>query len=247
MWFSHRMSRRRPDPHAERVAASTRRSQADRSATTRAALADAATEVLVERGWAAVTAVEVCNRAGVTRGAFHHHYGSLPELLADSLRRLYASFIDAKRPPVSDLASLIEATWAIVGHPRFKAVLEAWLAMANDPSLRAEIGPVVMEFASLVNPDGKGSPILGDAASRSYYLMARESLLGLALGRATSGGTALGHERTVLDTLRRDQERPSGVARTPLAAANDEGPKPQRFRAFWLVAGVGFEPTTFGL
>ena len=184
------------------AAASTRRTQADRTATTRAALADAATEVLVERGWAAVTAIEVCNRAGVTRGAFHHHYDSLPELLADSLRRLYASFVDVERPLVTDLAGLIDGTWTIVGQSRFKAVLEAWLAMANDPTLRAEIGPVVMEFASLVHPEGKDSPILGDAASRSYYLMARETLLGLALGRATNGGKALGHEEAVLETLR---------------------------------------------
>jgi AcrR family transcriptional regulator len=182
---------------------STRRTQADRTATTRAALADAATEVLIERGWAAVTAIEVCNRAGVTRGAFHHHYDNLPELLADSLRRLYASFVDVKRPAVNDLASLIDGTWAIVGQPRFKAVLEAWLAMANDPTLRAEIGPVVVEFASLVNPERKDSPILRDAASRAYYLMAREALLGLALGRATNDGKALAHEKAVLDSLRR--------------------------------------------
>lgn len=35
------------------------------------------------------------------------------------------------------------------------------LAMANDPTL-AEIGPVVMEFAGLVYPDGKSSPIVVD-------------------------------------------------------------------------------------
>ncbi len=179
-----------------------RRSQADRTATTRAALADAATEVLIERGWAAVTAIEVCRRAGVSRGAFHHHYANLPELLADALRRLYATFGTAKQPTATDLPGLIDATWALVGQPRFKAVLEAWLAMANDPTLRAEIGPVVLEFAGLVNPDGKDSTILIDDAHRSYYLMARETMLGLALGRATNGGKALGHERAVLETLR---------------------------------------------
>lgn len=181
---------------------STHRTQADRTATTRAALADAATDVLIERGWAAVTAIEVCNRAGVTRGAFHHHYDSLPELLADALRRLYATFLTAKRPAVTDLPSLIDGTWAIVGQPRFKAVLEAWLAMANDPTLRAEIGPVVAEFADLVNPDDTESPILVDAAHRGYYLMARETMLGLALGRATNGGRPLGHENAVLEVLR---------------------------------------------
>jgi AcrR family transcriptional regulator len=179
-----------------------RRTQADRTAATRAALADAATEVLIERGWAAVTAIEVCNRAGVTRGAFHHHYGSLPELLADALRRLYAGFVTRKQTPPTDLADLIDSTWNLVGRPKFKAVIEAWLAMANDPTLRAEIGPVVMEFASLVNPEGKTSVILADDASRGYYLMAREAMLGLALGRATNGGKPLGHEKAVLQSLR---------------------------------------------
>lgn len=183
-------------------AASTRRTQAERTAVTRGALADAATDILIERGWAAVTAIEVCNRAGVTRGAFHHHYASLPELLADALRRLYATFGSRRRPAATDLPSLIDATWAIIGHPRFKAVLEAWLAMANDPTLRAEIGPVVVDFAGLVNPHNTASPILVDDAHRDYYLMARETLLGLALGRATNGGKALGHEKAVLGTLR---------------------------------------------
>lgn len=182
--------------------ASSRRTQAERTTAMRGALADAATEVLIERGWAAVTAIEVCNRAGVTRGAFHHHYDSLPELLADALRRLYATFGTGKRATATDLPGLIDATWAIVGRPRFKAVLEAWLAMANDPTLRAEIGPVVIEFAGLVNPEGKSSSILVDDAHRSYYLLARETLLGLALGRATNGGKALGHEKAVLNSLR---------------------------------------------
>lgn len=182
--------------------ASTHRTQAERTASTRAALADAATDLLIERGWAAVTAIEVCNRAGVTRGAFHHHYNNLPELLADALRRLYATFATSTHPTPTDLPSLIDATWTIVGQPRFKAVLEAWLAMANDPTLRAEIGPVVLEFASLVNPERKASPILADADHRSYYLMARETLLGLALGRATNNGKPLGHEKAVLSRLR---------------------------------------------
>jgi AcrR family transcriptional regulator len=182
--------------------APNRRTQSDRTAATKGALADAAIAVLIERGWAAVTAIEVCNRAGLTRGAFHHHYDSLPELLADALQRLYASFGTAKHPNASDLPELIEATWAIVGQPRFKAVLEAWLAMANDPTLRTEIGPVVMEFASLVNPESNGSTILVDAAGRDFYLMARETMLGLALGRATNGGKALGHEKAVLRSLR---------------------------------------------
>ncbi len=179
----------------------TRRTQADRSATTKAALADGAIDLLVERGWAATTVVEVCNRVGVSRGAFHHHYDSLPELLADALRRLYAEMARSKQKEVTDVADLVDVTWKAIGNPRFKAVLEAWLAMANDPSLRSEIGPVVTEFASLVNPDNI-TKVLTDAARRDFFVTARESMIGIALGRATNGGKPLGHERRVLARIR---------------------------------------------
>ena len=191
----------KPVTGAERPAAATRRTQADRSAATRAALADAAIDVLIEHGWAAVTAIEVCNRAGVTRGAFHHHYPGLPALLADALRRLYATMAEPGRAPPADLTGLIDATWAAIGNPRFKAVLEAWLAMANDPGLRAEIGPVVAEFAGLVSPDAI-TTILTDAERRDFFVTAREAMLGLALGRATCQGRPLGHEHAVLSQLR---------------------------------------------
>jgi AcrR family transcriptional regulator len=179
-----------------------RRRQADRSATTRAALADAAVELLIERGWAAVTAADVCKRAGVTTGAFHHHYPSLPSLLADALQRLYADMGRTKHAPVTDLVGLLDANWAAIGNARFKAVLEAWLAMANDPSLREEIGPVVAEFSSLVSPASIAPSILTDADRRDFYASAREAMLGLALGRATNGGKPLGHEKRVLRRLR---------------------------------------------
>jgi len=178
-----------------------RRTQADRSATTRAALADAAVEVLIEKGWAATTIIEVCARVGVTRGAFQHHYNSRPELLADALDRLYAQMVHAGHPAPTDVAGLVDATWDAIGNPRFKAVLEAWLAMANDPGLRAEIGPVVAEFARLVNPDAI-TTILTDTERRDFYITARETMLGLALGRATNGGKPLGHERRVLARIR---------------------------------------------
>jgi AcrR family transcriptional regulator len=190
----------------------TRRTQADRSATTKAALADGAIDSLVEKGWAATTVIEVCNRVGVSRGAFHHHYDSLPGLLADALRRLYGELAHSKHREVADVASLVEVTWNAVGNPRFKAVLEAWLAMANAPSLRAEIGPVVAEFAGLVNPENF-TKILSDAERRDFFVTARESMLGLALGRATNGGKPLGHERRVLSRIRSEAVTFDGSSR----------------------------------
>jgi AcrR family transcriptional regulator len=196
-------------PTREDAPVPVRRTQADRSASTRATLEDATIDLLVERGWAAVTAVEVCTRAGVTRGAFHHHYPDLPTLLAAALRRLYDEARGEDRPHVADLEGLVDATWASISGPRFKAVLEAWLAMANDPGLRQEIGPVVAEFATLVSPEQLAPKLLADEDDRARYVMAREALLGLALGRATNGGRPLGHEDVVLAQLRAAVGRPA--------------------------------------
>jgi len=180
----------------------TRRTQTDRSTGTRSALAEAAIDLLVERGWAAVTAVEVCQRAGVSRGAFHHHYPTLAALLADALQHLYDDLADFDRPHPRDLAELIDRTWDSLREPRFKAVLEAWQAMSNDPSLRAEIGPVVARFSQLVGADEVVAKQIVAKADLATYFMAREALLGLAIGRATSGGRPLPHERAVLRRIK---------------------------------------------
>jgi AcrR family transcriptional regulator len=185
-----------------------RRTQADRTAATKAALAEATIDLLIERGWASVTAIEVCNRVGVTRGAFHHHYERLPALLADALRRLYEEMRPVAKPAgPSSLAQMVDLVWAKVGAPRFKAIIEAWLAMANDPTLKAEIGPVVHEFATLVNPDSSRLDLVDDPDRRAFVLCARETMLGLALGRATNGGKPLRHEKLVLAQLRADAAR----------------------------------------
>jgi hypothetical protein len=55
----------------------TLRTQADRSARTKAALADGAVEVLVENGWAATTVIEVWQPRRNFPGAFYHHYDNL--------------------------------------------------------------------------------------------------------------------------------------------------------------------------
>ena len=65
------------------------RTQAERRAATRKSLIDAAGELLVEQGWAQVTSVAVCARAGLTRGAFVHHFDGLPDLFAAVLNDRY--------------------------------------------------------------------------------------------------------------------------------------------------------------
>lgn len=182
-----------------------RRTNAARSASTRSALIEAATELLIERGWAATTAVAVCERAGLTRGALVHHYPSLSALLADALESLYADFTTGPRPPVSSMGEVVDRLWGAMGDPRFKAVIESWLAAANDPDLAKELNPAIERFADLVSPDKRGrSGPIRSPDGRAFFLMARESMFGLALGRACNGGKPVRHERTVMTRLRNE-------------------------------------------
>jgi AcrR family transcriptional regulator len=59
-----------------------RRTQADRSAATRAALVDAARPLFAEQGFAAVGTEAIVRAAGVTRGALYHQFADKTELFA---------------------------------------------------------------------------------------------------------------------------------------------------------------------
>jgi len=59
-----------------------RRSQADRTAATRGALVRAGRELFAERGYADAGQEEIVERAGVTRGALAHHFGTKRALFA---------------------------------------------------------------------------------------------------------------------------------------------------------------------
>lgn len=178
-----------------------RRTQAERSAATREALLRATLDLLVEHGWAGVTSVAVCARAGLTRGAFVHHFDGLPDLFSAALEHRHAALAAAaqSRPVPASVTDLVTHAWETMTAIDFKVVIEAWLAAANDRALGAEIGPVVERFAKLVDPSRR-SDVLADDDARDFFLMARETMLGLALGRATSGGP-LPHEARVLEHL----------------------------------------------
>jgi AcrR family transcriptional regulator len=81
------------------VSTHIRRTQTERSATTRAALLAAARELFTERGFAGTGREDIAERAGVTRGALYHHFDSkaaafvavVDELEAELVARLVAA------------------------------------------------------------------------------------------------------------------------------------------------------------
>jgi len=71
-----------------------RRTQADRSATTRAALVKAARELFADQGFAATSRDQIAQRAGVTRGALYHHFESKAAVFAAIAAELEAELVE---------------------------------------------------------------------------------------------------------------------------------------------------------
>jgi len=91
-----------------------RRSQAERSRTTRTALIETARALFAERGYAAVPADEIVRAAGVTRGALYHHFGDkqglfravVEQLEEEITAEVAATARDASDPVAAGLAAL---------------------------------------------------------------------------------------------------------------------------------------------
>jgi AcrR family transcriptional regulator len=92
-----------------------RRTQQDRSNSTKADLVAAARELFAARGYQAVPADEIVRAAGVTRGALYHHYADKQGLfraVVEELEREITADVDAAfgRAPdaVSGMAAALE-------------------------------------------------------------------------------------------------------------------------------------------
>ncbi len=185
----------------------TPRTQAARSAQTRARLVEATVGSLVERGFAQTTTVEVCARAGVTRGAYNHHYDGMAALFLDVLEELYRGFSSVRAEEAGDasLEDMVRSGWARIQHPDFKAVIELWMASRNDPELGVALAPAIARLSTLFEPSANpklAKRLESDPALFRFYRLAFEATIGLALGRATSpGGEPVEHERDVIELL----------------------------------------------
>lgn len=127
-----------------------RRTQAERKATSRAALLDAAVDTLTELGSSGFTTTEVCRRAELSQGALFKHFATKADLLAattehlfDELRDQYtAAFHDPAGGPL-DLADAISLLWGAMSDPRLHAAFDLYTDARTDATLRASLQPVV--------------------------------------------------------------------------------------------------------
>jgi AcrR family transcriptional regulator len=173
---------------------SPRRSQQERSATTRARLVDATVASLIELGYAATTISRVQERAGVARGTLLHHFPHRADLLVAVVedvasRRLH---VLADAPGTGGWDAAVDLVWSDLQSPAFLAVLELWVAARTDPDLHTALVPVertVFEavhraVATMVDDDDPRVPTLVQFTIDLLTGSAMTTLLG-----AGDGGT----------------------------------------------------------
>ncbi len=119
-----------------------RRTQEERSAETRALLLDATVTCLAELGFAGATAQVIAERAGLSRGAQLHHFGSKTALVLQAMEHLFerrlAEFrrgFEALPRDGGEVAAAMPLLWSMVSGPAGHAYLELVIASRTDPEL----------------------------------------------------------------------------------------------------------------
>jgi AcrR family transcriptional regulator len=117
-----------------------RRTQAQRTATTREALVAAGRRLWAQRGYADVGTPEIALAAGVTRGAMYHQFAGKADL--------FRAVVDAvERDVTAGLAQRVADSGAQGAGPALHAAIDAWLDACERPEVTRIIlleAPVVL-------------------------------------------------------------------------------------------------------
>lgn len=180
------------------------RTQAERSERTRELLLDATIECLVEMGYAHTTVQEICQRAGLSRGAQQHHFTTKAELMTSALEHLFQRLSDQILAATGELPSgpeRIEAgvdlLWRAYSGTLSTAAVELWVAARTDPELRATLLPVdrALGHATLEFYRELMGDTVDDGRLKTLVLLTVNLVRGLALDAMIGGDE---HRRVTL-------------------------------------------------
>lgn len=181
-----------------------RRSQATRREEMRQRLAAATLDALAEHGHAGASLSVILDRAGVSRGAWAHHFETKAEMLALAAEGLLQGAVEAARalgPAIPDpslpaearLAAMIEAAWTRFYTDRHRDLLfEVALAARTDAELRARLAPIFSGFLAAtggnwglsLRPDSPGLAEMADLMVLTIYMLRGMAMQELAAGPA---------------------------------------------------------------
>ena len=186
------------------VGKAPRRTQEQRSSEMRVRLLDATIDCLVEYGYAGTTTPRVAERAGVTRGAQVHHFGSKTDLVVAAIshlaqRRTEAAMKELGRLRAGDdpIGATLDAMWELHQGPLFVAAMELWVAGRTDPVLAAEAekvepfvnNAVLMAVSQLVPDEMRRKEV------RDFAYTAMDTLRGILVSNFVSPDPERAHRR----------------------------------------------------
>lgn len=153
--------------------------QAEKSRAMRRKLVQATLVCLDEYGYHGTTISRIIDRAGVSRGAWRHHFPNKKALVAEAAKFMYAGsiqrvikFIPTLEPDNNPLAALFDFTREHFHQGWHRNVwLEFTVASRTDEELRSLVAPLIEEFFKAVdnladslvealNPELAGSSLL---------------------------------------------------------------------------------------
>ena len=121
-----------------------RRTQADRTAATRAALVAAARPRFADRGYAGVGTTEIAEAAGVTRGALYHQF-------PDGKAALFVAVLEAVEAELTERIAGVLADGATDALDALRLGAAAFIDAAAEPEVRRIVlldGPVVLGWSA---------------------------------------------------------------------------------------------------
>jgi AcrR family transcriptional regulator len=181
-----------PDRSMTTTAAKPRRSQAARSAATRAKVLAAARDILCAQGYSGATMHAIRDATGMSLGAIQHQFPTKAKIMAavaaefSAYRtQVYAEAIRRGKTPRESMENLLDANFEMVSRPEMAAVLEIHLARRNDPDLDREVAPSTRRFDRRVRLWGysilHAAGIRDDAAHMSLQLLNNAITRGLTV------------------------------------------------------------------
>ncbi len=118
--------------------------------TVRQRLLHAATELIAEKGWGAVSTRMLADRAGVGSGVVHYHFDSTQAVLVQAAVGALRSAVDGLTSVLERASTPSEALTlllgALDGHGGQELFTETFLAATRNDDLRQAVGEVLVEF-----------------------------------------------------------------------------------------------------
>ena len=193
--------------------------QAQKSASTRNLIIEAAIRCFVDLGYSRTTTTIIAEKAGLSRGAMLHHFPSKRDVVRAAVEYLHAKRLKAFRrsmakvgPTGDHIRQGVEGYWAHVKHPMFVAFFELAVAARTDPELAEILRPVQESFerewyeASIdLFPEWKGKGEKFDLA----FDLSRYMLEGMAIASLTHKESE--RDKRVLTYLEQRLKRLAGV------------------------------------